>query len=104
MTRGDPAADREQAHPLIRRHPESGVDALFVNPPPAWPTATKRPAPIFSPAFTITPPSRVCCRWRWRAGDVAIWDNRTTLHYAVNDYDGYRRLLYRTTGDPPNTG
>ena len=32
MTRGDPAADREQAHPLIRRHPESGVDALFVNP------------------------------------------------------------------------
>ncbi|MEC8563475.1 MAG: TauD/TfdA family dioxygenase, partial [Pseudomonadota bacterium] len=46
-----------------------------------------------------------CCRWRWRAGDVAIWDNRTTLHYAVNDYDGYRRLLYRTTfGDPPNAG
>ena len=32
MTRGDPAADREQAHPLIRRHPESGADALFVNP------------------------------------------------------------------------
>ncbi|MEC8564597.1 MAG: TauD/TfdA family dioxygenase, partial [Pseudomonadota bacterium] len=30
MTRGDPAADREQAHPLIRRHPESGADALFV--------------------------------------------------------------------------
>ena len=32
MTRGDPVADREQAHLLIRRHPESGVDALFVNP------------------------------------------------------------------------
>ncbi|MGB1006104.1 MAG: TauD/TfdA dioxygenase family protein [Thalassobaculaceae bacterium] len=39
----------------------------------------------------------LCCRWRWQAGDFAIWDNRTTLHYAVNDYDGYRRLLYRTS-------
>ena len=60
MTRGDPAADREQAHLPIRRHPESGVDACSSTrfTPPAWPTATKWPAPSLSPAFTITPPSR----------------------------------------------
>ena len=44
-----------------------------------------------------------CCRLKWRPGDVAIWDNRATLHYATNDYEGARRLLYRTTfaGPPP---
>ncbi len=37
------------------------------------------------------------CRFRWQPGALAIWDNRTSLHCAANDYDGYRRLLYRTT-------
>ena len=55
--RGDPAADREQAHPLI-----AGIRKAAPTPcsstrstPPVWPTATKRPAPISSPACTITP-------------------------------------------------
>jgi taurine dioxygenase len=37
------------------------------------------------------------CRFRWTKGAVAIWDNRITMHYALNDYDGQRRLLWRTT-------
>ena len=36
-------------------------------------------------------------RFRWSKGAVAIWDNRMTMHYAINDYDGQRRLLWRTT-------
>jgi len=42
-------------------------------------------------------------RWRWRAGDVAIWDNRATQHYALNDYGDQRRVVRRTTldGDTP---
>ncbi len=42
-------------------------------------------------------------RWRWRAGDVAIWDNRATQHYAVNDYGDARRVVRRVTveGDVP---
>ena len=37
------------------------------------------------------------CRFKWRVNSLALWDNRSTLHYAVNDYDGERRCLYRTT-------
>jgi taurine dioxygenase len=34
---------------------------------------------------------------RWQPGTVAVWDNRGAVHQAFNDYDGYRRVLYRTT-------
>ena len=37
------------------------------------------------------------CRFNWSPGCIALWDNRRTMHYAVNDYDGYRRCLYRIT-------
>jgi alpha-ketoglutarate-dependent taurine dioxygenase len=42
-------------------------------------------------------------RWRWREGDLAIWDNRATQHYAVADYDDQYRRLSRVTlaGDIP---
>ena len=38
-----------------------------------------------------------CCRLRWEEGMVALWDNRGTMHLGPNDYDGYRREMYRTT-------
>ena len=42
-------------------------------------------------------------RHRWAAGDVLIWDNRSSQHYAVHDYGDARRFLHRTmvTGDVP---
>jgi taurine dioxygenase len=42
-------------------------------------------------------------RWTWRPGDVAIWDNRATQHYAVADYDDLARRMHRITiaGDVP---
>ena len=42
-------------------------------------------------------------RWRWTAGDVAVWDNRATQHYAINDYGNQLRVVRRVTvdGRPP---
>jgi taurine dioxygenase len=37
------------------------------------------------------------CRFQWREGSLAFWDNRSTWHFAVNDYHGERRLLHRIT-------
>lgn len=100
MTRGDPEADRERVQPAVRRHPFSGARALFVNP--IYSTRLEGmseadSAPILARLYRHATRPEFCCRHRWRAGDLVIWDNRASLHYAVNDYDGYDRLLYRTT-------
>ncbi len=106
IERNNPEADRETRHPAICRHPDSGQEMLFVNP-----TYTTRIDGYDGPAsdrllaalyrHLLRP--EFACRFRWQAGSIALWDNRNTLHYAVNDYDGYRRCLYRTTiaGRPP---
>ena len=106
MQRGDPEADKERALPAVRRHPISGKAALFVNP-----TYTTRlegmseeeSAPILERVYAHMTRPEFQCRHRWRPGDLVIWDNRATMHFAVNDYDGHRRLLYRTTfeGEAP---
>lgn len=106
IERNNPEADAETRHPAISRHPETGAEALFVNP-----TYTIRIDGLDSAASTnllqqlfnhCTRPE-FACRFRWRPGNIVIWDNRNTMHYAVNDYDGHRRCLYRTTiaGAPP---
>jgi taurine dioxygenase len=38
-------------------------------------------------------------RWRWSVGDVVIWDNRATQHYAINDYGDQHRVVRRVTVD-----
>lgn len=100
ITRGDPQADREVFHPAARTHQPSGRKALFVNP--IYTTRLDGPPGADDPdvlrrlyEHAVRP--EFTCRFRWTPGAVAIWDNRATLHYAINDYDGHRRLLYRTT-------
>jgi taurine dioxygenase len=109
IERDNPAADREIAHPVVRLHPESGRKALFVNAIYThrfadMTEAESRPLLDFLYQHCIRP--EFTCRFRWAAGSLAIWDNRCTLHYAVNDYDGQRRLLHRTAiaGERPVAG
>jgi taurine dioxygenase len=100
MTRGDPKADIEQLHPAVRTHPRSARKALFLNP--IYTTrfedmSVEESTPILGRLYSHMTRPEFSCRHRWQAGDLVIWDNRTTLHFAVNDYGGYRRLLHRTT-------
>jgi len=105
----DPALDAYQAtftsaiieaeHPLVRVHPETGERALvlgsffkrFVG---HGQDESRHLFELFQGHITRLENT---VRWRWRAGDVAIWDNRATQHYAIDDYDGARRVMRRVT-------
>lgn len=96
MTRGDPDADREILHPAVVTDPINGRRALFLNP--IYTTrfegmSEAESLPILDELYKHATRPDFSCRLRWQSGDVAIWDNRMTLHYATNDYDGVRRLL-----------
>lgn len=89
----------ETEHPVVRVHPESGERALvvghFVRQFVGLNGAdSQRLLGILQDH--ITKPENTV-RWRWRQGDVAIWDNRATQHRAVADFGGQRRHLRRAT-------
>jgi alpha-ketoglutarate-dependent sulfate ester dioxygenase len=89
----------ETEHPVVRIHPETGEPALllghFVR------SFTGLSSVDFNELFTLLQRhvTRLenTVRWTWRDGDIAIWDNRATQHYAVADYDDEPRLLHRIT-------
>ena len=100
IERNNPEADRETAHPVVRLHPESGRKALFVNA--IYTTrfedmSEAESRPLLDFLFEHVQRPEFACRFRWAEGSLAVWDNRCTVHYAVNDYDGSRRLMHRTT-------
>lgn len=94
-------------HPVVRVHPETGERGLFVNPTftshiEAIPPAESEAVLAFLYAWIPSPDWSV--RWRWRPGDVALWDNRSTIHFATADYGDARRIMHRVTvaGDRPH--
>jgi taurine dioxygenase len=106
MTRNDPSADREIVHPVVRVHPVTGRKALFVNPvyTQRFEDMTEEESqPLLHYLVDHATRAEFTCRLRWTRGTLAIWDNRCLLHLAINDYDGSRRLLHRTTavGEAP---
>jgi taurine dioxygenase len=93
-------------HPVVRTHPETGRKALYVN---VGHTAhfkdmtEEESAPLLNYLFQHQTRAEFTCRFSWRPGSVAFWDNRCVLHNPVNDYHGYRRVMHRVTlaGDTP---
>lgn len=92
-------------HPVVRVHPETGERSLLLgNFVQRISGLTGRDSRVLQDLFQahIESPENTV-RWQWRAGDVAIWDNRSTQHYGVDDSDDHERTLRRVTvdGDVP---
>ena len=95
----------ETEHPVVHVHPETGERALllghfvkrFVGLNSAESSA------VFQLLQNRVTRLENSIRWQWRTGDVAVWDNRATQHYAVADFDNQRREVRRVTlvGDTP---
>jgi taurine dioxygenase len=95
----------EVAHPVVRVHPESGEPALFLGgfAQRLVGMTLRESRPIIDVLQSYVRRPENTARWNWRLGDVLIFDNRNTQHYAVNDYDDQKRVLHRIsiTGEVP---
>ena len=87
-------------HPVIIRHPATGRKLLYINSAftthfEGWTADESRP--LINYLYEHGQNPEFHCRIEWKQGSVAIWDNRSTLHLAMNDYHGERRLMHRIT-------
>ena len=89
----------ENAHPVVRTHPETGRRALFVNI--AYTLrfehmSAEESAPLLDYLLEHGNQPEFSCRFEWRPGSIAFWDNRCTKHLALNDVGTMRRHMRRT--------
>ena len=92
-------------HPVVRTHPETGKRLLFVNHSytvgfEGMTEAESRP--LLDYLLDHGHRAEFTCRFRWEAGSVAFWDNRSVKHLAIHDAGPHRRLMRRVqvAGDP----
>lgn len=88
-------------HPVVSTHPDNGRKVLFVNPGFTRRIVGMNEAEsraILDFLFEHSQQPHLIYRHHWRCGDVVMWDNRSTWHLAVADYDmGERRHMHRTS-------
>ena len=98
----DAADEPECEHPVIITHPETGRKALYVNVVRTHRFAgmtEEESRPLLEYLFEHSSRPEFTCRFRWRDGSIAFWDNRCVMHRALNDYPGQRRYMNRVTVD-----
>jgi taurine dioxygenase len=105
--RADAKKEYVGEHPVVRTHPETGRKALYVNPGHTLrfkDMTVEESTPLLEYLFRHQVRPEFTCRFTWRAGSLALWDNRCALHNPINDYHGFRRVMHRITlaGDKPH--
>lgn len=98
------AADQlsDVVHPAVIAHPLSGREALYVNPTftlhfEGW--SQEDSMSLLGYLYEQAIKDENICKFHWRPGSIAFWDNRATWHFAQNDYHGDRREMHRITLD-----
>jgi taurine dioxygenase len=93
-------------HPIVRTHPETGRKALYTSVAhtshiKGW--TEKESLPLLQFLWDHQTKAEFTCRFQWRIGSLAFWDNRCAMHNPINDYHGFRRVMHRITlaGDKP---
>jgi taurine dioxygenase len=99
-------AAAEVAHPVIRTHPETGRKILAISPGYLRrfeKMSEAESAPLLDWLKAHATREEFTCRFHWEKNTLALWDNRCTLHYALNDYPGKTRRMHRVAinGDRP---
>jgi taurine dioxygenase len=101
-TKIEPSKDahKEQTHPAVIAHAETGKPALYLNPVytqriAGW-TKAESDA-LLGHVYRHAVNENFTWRLGWAKGTLAIWDNRSTQHFALNDYHGHRREMVRTS-------
>lgn len=93
-------ATQDAVHPVVIRHPDTGRPTLYVNAGftthfEGWTEKESKSLLDFLYQHASRPEFQT--RFKWQVGSIAFWDNRATWHYALNDYQGERRLMHRIT-------
>ena len=87
-------------HPIVIRHPVTGRKLLYVNGAftlhiEGW--TRDESLALLNYLYSVGARDDFNCRLQWQPGTVAIWDNRSTWHWAMNDYHGHKRVMHRIT-------
>ncbi|MDH3632187.1 MAG: TauD/TfdA family dioxygenase [Gammaproteobacteria bacterium] len=90
--------DQSAIHPVIRSHDETGKKSLYVNSIHTLGfegMTLEESLPLLSYLYEQVTRPEYSFRLRWAENTLAMWDNRCTQHYALNDYHGHRRVMHR---------
>ena len=93
-------AREKREHPFVRTHHETGKKALFSSPAyiQAFTGYEKEESDaLLIEFYGLQSQEEYVYSHKWEKNTLVMWDNRSLLHAATGGYDGYDRLLHRTT-------